>query len=61
MGPMNRNTRMTRQRRVILDELHQRQSHPTAEELYQIVRRRLPRISFTRAPYRVFWESSTMR
>jgi Fur family ferric uptake transcriptional regulator len=36
---------MTRQRRVILDELGRLTTHPTAEELCQLVRRRLPRIS----------------
>ena len=38
-------TRMTRQRMVILEELRKVDSHPTAEELYLMVRRRLPRIS----------------
>lgn len=37
--------RMTQQRRVILDELKAVTSHPTADELYQRVRRRLPRVS----------------
>jgi Fur family transcriptional regulator, ferric uptake regulator len=37
--------RMTQQRRVILEELSAVTSHPTADELYQRVRRRLPRIS----------------
>ena len=37
--------RMTRQRRVILEELRALRSHPSADELYEIVRRRLPRIS----------------
>ncbi len=36
---------MTRQRRVILEELRKANSHLTADEVYQIVRRRLPRIS----------------
>jgi len=36
---------MTTQRQVILDELKKLKSHPTAGELCQIVRRRLPRIS----------------
>jgi len=36
---------MTRQRRVILEELAKVHSHPTADELYARVRRRLPRIS----------------
>lgn len=38
-------TRMTRQRAVILEELRKTKSHPTADELYSIVRERLPRIS----------------
>jgi Fur family ferric uptake transcriptional regulator len=36
---------MTTQRQVILDELNKLKSHPTAGELCQIVRQRLPRIS----------------
>ena len=38
-------TRMTRQRAVILEELRKLKSHPTADELYSVVRERLPRIS----------------
>jgi len=38
-------TRMTRQRGVILEELKKLRSHPTADELYLVVRSRLPRIS----------------
>ncbi len=37
--------RNTPQRRVVLEELCQMKSHPTAAELYAVVRRRLPRIS----------------
>lgn len=37
--------RMTHQRRVILEELAKDSSHPTADRIYRIVRRRLPRIS----------------
>lgn len=37
--------RMTNQRRVILEELKKLHSHPTADELYQLVRRHLPRVS----------------
>jgi len=37
--------RNTRQRKVILEELRKLTSHPTAVELYEIVRRRLPTIS----------------
>lgn len=38
-------TRMTRQRAVILEELRRLKSHPTADELYSVVRGRLPHIS----------------
>ncbi|MEW5913164.1 MAG: transcriptional repressor [Thermodesulfobacteriota bacterium] len=37
--------RMTTQRQVIMEELRKVKSHPTAGELCQMVRRRLPRIS----------------
>ena len=37
--------RMTRQRKIILDELEKNKTHPTASEVYRMVRRRLPRIS----------------
>ena len=39
------NIRMTRQRRVILEELRRVNTHPSADEIYEIVRKRLPRIS----------------
>ena len=38
-------TRMTKQRMVILEELRKVTSHPTADEIYSMVRSRLPRIS----------------
>ncbi|PJA29642.1 MAG: transcriptional repressor [candidate division Zixibacteria bacterium CG_4_9_14_3_um_filter_46_8] len=38
--------RMTRQRAVVLEELAKCYDHPRADEIYQIVRRRLPKISF---------------
>lgn len=38
-------TRMTRQRMVILEELKKVKTHPTADELYAMVRNRMPRIS----------------
>ena len=38
-------TRMTRQRMVILEELRKVRTHPTADELYSMVRVRMPRIS----------------
>ena len=37
--------RNTRQRQVILEELQKLRSHPTAAELYEITRRRLPKVS----------------
>jgi len=37
--------RMTRQRRIILEELRKVKYHPSADELYRLVRRKLPRIS----------------
>ena len=37
--------RMTRQRRTIIRALEMVESHPTADEVYEAVRRELPRIS----------------
>jgi len=37
--------RMTRQRRLILETLRSMRTHPTAEELFQVVRQQMPRIS----------------
>jgi len=37
--------RTTRQRKIILEELHRVDTHPTANEVYGMVRRRLPGIS----------------
>ena len=36
---------MTRQRNVILEELRNVDTHPSADEVYEMVRKRLPRIS----------------
>jgi len=36
---------MTAQRQVILEEIKKTDTHPTADEVYQLVRERLPRIS----------------
>jgi Fur family ferric uptake transcriptional regulator len=36
---------MTRQRKVILEELLKQNAHPSADEIYHMVRRRMPRIS----------------
>jgi len=41
----SRKLRMTRQRQVILEALRKVSSHPTADEVYEMVRRRLPRVS----------------
>lgn len=41
----NLNLRMTRQRKVILEELRKVNTHPSADEVYELVRKRLPRIS----------------
>jgi Fe2+ or Zn2+ uptake regulation protein len=37
--------RITRQRRIIIEEMRSMRSHPTASELYEVVRRKLPNIS----------------
>lgn len=42
---MQKQSRTTRQRTVILEELRSVQSHPTADELYTMTKARLPRIS----------------
>ena len=36
---------MTHQRRVILDEIRRVTTHPTADELYEMVRKKMPHIS----------------
>jgi Fur family ferric uptake transcriptional regulator len=36
---------MTRQRKTILDVVRQTHSHPSADEIYELVRKHLPRIS----------------
>ena len=41
----NPKIRMTKQRQVILEELCKVTSHPTADEMYQMIRKRLPKIS----------------
>lgn len=40
-----RNLRMTQQRKVILEELRKMDNHPSADEVYEMVRLRLPRVS----------------
>ncbi len=42
---MESRPRMTKQRQVILEELRMMRTHPTADELYERVRVRMPRIS----------------
>jgi Fur family ferric uptake transcriptional regulator len=37
--------RDTKARRVMLEELCKVESHPTADELYEMVRKRIPRVS----------------
>ena len=39
------NLRMTRQRKVILEELRNVDTHPSADEIYELVRKRMPHIS----------------
>lgn len=41
----NKTRRYSRQRQVILEELRSVTSHPTAAELYEMARRRLPKMS----------------
>jgi Fe2+ or Zn2+ uptake regulation protein len=42
---LDKKTRMTRQRRIILEEIRKYNNHPSADEIYERVRQRLPRIS----------------
>ncbi len=37
--------RMTRQRKALLEAIQREETHPTADEVYRLVKRRLPRIS----------------
>lgn len=41
----NTTLRMTKQRQVILEELCSVKTHPTADDMYEMVRRRLPNVS----------------
>ncbi|OHB69468.1 MAG: hypothetical protein A2V70_04270 [Planctomycetes bacterium RBG_13_63_9] len=43
--PHRKSLRNTPQRRLVLEELRKVTSHPTAVELFELVRRRMPRIS----------------
>lgn len=42
---MEAKLRMTHQREIILDELRRAKTHPTADELYERIKKKLPRIS----------------
>jgi Fur family ferric uptake transcriptional regulator len=44
-GKVDKKMRMTRQRRVILEEIRKENNHPAADEIYERVRKQLPRIS----------------
>ena len=44
MNGMDSNMRLTSQRQVILEELQKVTSHPTASDVFDMVRKRLPRI-----------------
>lgn len=44
MNASNNMIRLTTQRQIILEELAKVKTHPTASELYDMVRKRLPRI-----------------
>jgi Fur family ferric uptake transcriptional regulator len=43
--PAPRHSRMTRQREAVLAELRKAKDHPTADQLYERVRKLMPRIS----------------
>lgn len=45
MHRIKKSSRSTKQRQVILEETRRTFSHPTADEVYKMVRSRLPRIS----------------
>ena len=45
MATVAPNIRYSKQRRIILEELRQRCDHPTADEVYAAVRRKVPRVS----------------
>ena len=42
---LGKDMRVTNQRKIILEELQGVKTHPTADEIYSLVRKRLPRIS----------------
>lgn len=42
---LNKDMRLTNQRKIILQELRSVKTHPTADEIYNLVRKKMPRIS----------------
>lgn len=42
---LNKDMRLTNQRKIILQELRSVKTHPTADEVYNLVRKKMPRIS----------------
>ncbi|MBN1511993.1 MAG: transcriptional repressor [Phycisphaerae bacterium] len=51
----NQDLRMTAQRKVILEELRSVDTHPTADRIYEMVRRRLPRVSLATVYRNLEW------
>ncbi len=47
--------RITHQREIILDELRSVKTHPTADELFEQVRSRLPRVSLATVYRNLEW------
>ena len=47
--------RFTHQREIILDELKSLKTHPTADELFDLVRKRLPRVSLATVYRNLEW------
>lgn len=52
---MMKKSRITNQREVILEELRSVKTHPTADELFVQVRRRLPRVSLATVYRNLEW------
>ena len=45
MVVLDKNLRMTKQRKVVLEEIRKSESHPTADEIYKVVKEKIPNIS----------------
>ena len=45
MAIVNKKLRMTKQRRTILEEIKKSKSHPTADKIYDLVKKKIPGIS----------------